>query len=96
MSRLIEVLRKGFRGTKPETNFAGFLELCDGDVTVPGEEILRWVRLGWLEAFPVTGTVDIIKGGNAGPYGEIPDIEITHSYFLTPLGEREIERQSQT
>jgi len=51
-----------------------------------GEDIERWLRDGLLSAAPVSGAVEAIKGGNAGPYGEIPDVEMTHSYRLTERG----------
>jgi hypothetical protein len=54
-----------------------------GEIEVTGERIDELLRAGLLAATPRDGKkIAEIKGGNAGPYGEIPDVEMTHDYRL--------------
>jgi hypothetical protein len=69
-----------FRGPAPVNNYWSLLALRDDAGEIPGEEIAAVVRAGLLRASPVNGSVAVIAGGDAGPYGEIPDVEMTHRY----------------
>jgi hypothetical protein len=52
-------------------------------VKIPGERIDALLRAGVLVATPrAAPPYAVIKGGNAGLYGEIPDVELTHNYYL--------------
>lgn len=83
----IALLAKGFCGPRPGANIFYLTELRVSDGTsIDGETIDALTRSGLLVAEPKIGAVDTIKGGDAGPYGEIPDISITHRYRLSDLG----------
>ncbi len=46
---------------------------------------MNYARAGLLIASPRDGlAISEINGGTAGPYGEVPDIELTHNYRLAP------------
>jgi hypothetical protein len=80
------ILRRGFIGPRPGSNAFPLLELKTPGCKFLGEEIDTWIRQGLLRAEPVVGEVSFIKGGDAGPYGEIPDVALTHRYELTDAG----------
>jgi hypothetical protein len=82
----LEILRRGFRGPRPGSNTFPLLQLGRGEDRITGEDLERLIRIGWLHAEPITGEAEIIKGGHAGPLGEIPDVDITHRYSLTDAG----------
>lgn len=86
------LLERGFRAPRPGSNAMPLLELRAADGRMPGEEVDRWVRDGLLTAEPVDGEPEVMRGGNAGPYGEIPDVEMTHRYRLTEAGRRRLAR----
>jgi hypothetical protein len=58
------------------------LEIRDSDVKISGERIDALLRANVLVATPRDAPYAVITGGNAGPYGEIPDVELTHNYYL--------------
>lgn len=74
------VLRRGFRGPRPGSNAFPLLEIRDYGIKISGERIDALVRAGALVGTPVSGPCEVIKGGHAGPYGEIPDVELNHRY----------------
>lgn len=76
------VLSGGFCAPRPGNNFFPLLELKKGGVTIEGERIDALIRAGLLVGSPVSKPKKPIKGGDLGPHGEIPDIEITHRYAL--------------
>ena len=76
-------LSRGFRGPRPGSNAFPLLEIRDFGVKIPGEKIDALIRAGVLVGTPVAGPVQCIKGGLAGPYGEIPDVELSHKYRLS-------------
>jgi len=77
------VLARGFQGPRPGSNAFPLLSLKKEGVEVTGERIDELLRAGILHASPRAGKpIAEIKGGNAGPHGEIPDIELTHDYRL--------------
>lgn len=82
-----------FLGPRPGSNAFPLLALRDVGGDIAGEEIDAAVRAGLLVATPVCGDVKVIKGGDAGPYGEIPDVECTHRYAVTDVGRRAIADQ---
>lgn len=52
----------------------------------PGSNVFVFVELA-VEGETLAGEdVETIRGGDCGPFGEVPDIECTHVYRLTPLG----------
>lgn len=77
-----DALGHGFRGPRPGSNAFPLLQLKDLGIHILGEKLDALIRAGILIGKPVTGPMTCIKGGNAGPYGEIPDVELTHSYWL--------------
>ena len=77
------ILANGFQGPRPGSNAFPLLSLKKDGTEVTGERIDELFRAGILVAIPRDGLpVSEIKGGNAGPYGEIPDVELTHNYRL--------------
>lgn len=80
------MLRKGFLGPRPGSNAFPLLQLGKNPDAIFGEDIERLLREGLLTTEPGIGDAPIIKGGDAGPYGEIPDIDLTHRYWLTASG----------
>jgi hypothetical protein len=78
-----DALRHGFQGPRPGSNMFPLLEIRDSDVKISGERIDALLRANVLVATPREAPYALIKGGNAGPpYGEIPDVELTHNYYL--------------
>jgi hypothetical protein len=78
-----DALRHGFQGPRPGSNAFPLLEIRDSGVKIPGERIDALLRAGVLVATPrAAPPYAVIKGGNAGLYGEIPDVELTHNYYL--------------
>lgn len=75
-------LAHGFCGPRPGSNFFPMLEIKDYGVQIPGEKLEALVRAKVLIGSPVSGPIACIKGGNFGPYGDIPDIEMSYKYFL--------------
>lgn len=78
----LRVLARGFRGPRPGSNAFPLLEIRDLGVKISGERIDALIRAKHLIGTPVAGAVQVIKGGNAGPFGEIPDVELSYSYRL--------------
>lgn len=74
-----------FRGPRPSNNVWSFLRLETPAGDIMGEEIDALIRSELLIAEPVSGEIEAILGGPS-PYGEIPDIEMTHKYRATPAG----------
>jgi hypothetical protein len=70
-----------FLGPAPINNYWSLLALKDDDGEIAGEEIELAVRRGLLWAERITSAPPEIKGGDAGPYGEVPTIELTHRYL---------------
>lgn len=66
------VLARGFRGPRPGSNSFSYLNVTDLGVQIDGERIDAMIRAGVLIGSPVSGPVEVIKGGPAGPYGGIP------------------------
>ena len=81
------LLSEGFRGPRPGSNALALLGLSDGTVTVTGEEIDRLLAAGFLTVRPVLGDVEILPA-SCGPYGDVPEVEMTHNYALSALGRR--------
>jgi hypothetical protein len=81
------LLGDGFRGPRPGSNALALLGLSDGAVTVTGEEIDRLLAAGLLTVRPVRGAVEILPP-SCGPYGEVPEVEMTHNYELSVAGRR--------
>jgi hypothetical protein len=81
------LLSEGFRGPRPGSNTLALLGLSDGTVTITGEEIDRLLVAGFLLVRPVRGEVEILPASH-GPFGEVPEIEMTHNYELSALGRR--------
>jgi hypothetical protein len=77
-----DVLRHGFHGPRPGSNAFPLLEIRECGVKIPGERIDALLRTNVLVATPRDAPYAVIKGGNAGPYGEVPDVELTHNYSL--------------
>jgi hypothetical protein len=50
------------------------------------------VRAGLLNAIPVRGSANVVRGGYCGPYGEIPDVDLTHRYAATEAGRAVLAR----
>lgn len=78
-------LKKGFVGPRPGSNSFPFVQLGKDDSRIDGEELEALFRSGYLTARPARETSEL-KGGDAGPYGEIPDVELSFAYELTPAG----------
>lgn len=89
----VKVLETGFLGPRPGSNAFPLLQLGMGESRIDGELIDSMIRAGHLEAFPSTDSTTI-KGGDAGPYGEIPDVELMLRYELTPAGRIAISGKS--
>lgn len=71
-----------FAGPAPTNNYWSFLALRDdGEGEIAGEEIERAVRRGVLRAERLPSAPIEVEGGDAGPYGEVPTIELTHRYL---------------
>ncbi|MBV5269003.1 MAG: hypothetical protein JZU55_02630 [Afipia sp.] len=81
----IKLLERGFLGPRPGCNAFPLLQLGDGPSRIDGEQIDAMIRLGYLEAAAASRSETII-GGDAGPYGEIPDVELMLVYSITPAG----------
>jgi hypothetical protein len=80
-----EVLSRGFQGPRPGSNAFPLLELRKGDVKISGERLDAMIREKVLEGWPRADPHSVIKGGDAGPYGEIPDVELIYNYRLAAV-----------
>lgn len=77
-------LADGFQGPQPGSNMLPLLCFQRDGVEILGERIEELVRGGALIATPRTGQpIAQIKGGMTADYGDIPDIELTHNYWLS-------------
>jgi hypothetical protein len=81
------LLGEGFRGPRPGSNALALLGLSDGDVTITGEQIDMLLKAGFLTVRHVHGAVEVLPA-SAGPYGEVPEVEMTHNYRLSAAGRR--------
>ena len=81
----IKMLEGGFLGPRPGSNSFPLLQLGKGELRIDGEQLDTMNRSGWLNAVP-SSTHSTIEGGDAGPYGEVPDVELLFHYQLTPAG----------
>ena len=77
-----DILSKGFQGPRPGSNAMPLLELRKNGIVISGERIDELERAGVLVATPRDRVVHTIRGGDAGPYGEIPDIELSFNWHL--------------
>ena len=76
------VLLGGFQGPRPGSNAMPLLEFRKDGVKISGERIDALIRAGELIATPRDKIAHTIQGGNAGPFGEIPDVELSFNYRL--------------
>ena len=81
-NEMLDALEKGFVGPRPGSNFFPLLSLHVAGEELDGERIEELVRAGHLSHSPVQSET-FVSGGDCGPYGIIPDIDLTHKYFLT-------------
>lgn len=75
-------LRAGFQGPRPANNVWPLLQLQKDGVVLTGERIEELFRHGIIIAEPRKQVSNTIPGGNAGPFGEIPDIDLSFNYYL--------------
>lgn len=76
------MLAQGFLGPRPGSNAFPLVELRDDDGDVPGERIAELARIGILVGIPAGEEIECLKGGDGGDMGEIPDVELTHRYYI--------------
>ncbi len=76
-----------FLGPRPGSNAWPLLRLETAAGDVMGEDINAWIRGGLFEPEPIDGEINVIKGGQAGPYGDIPDVDLNFRYYITAAGE---------
>jgi hypothetical protein len=78
-------LEGGFIGPRPGSNALPLLQLGDGASRINGDVLDALWRDGKLSATP-SQQEHQIKGGMAGPFGEIPDVELNFAWRLTSAG----------
>jgi hypothetical protein len=81
------LLGEGFRGPRPGSNTLALLGLSDGTATVTGEQIDRLLTAGILVVRAVRGDIEVLPA-SSGPYGEVPEVEMTLNYELSAAGRR--------
>lgn len=80
-----QILEGGFIGPRPGSNAFPLLQLGKGESRIDGEILEAMFRAGHFDVAPAVSP-DSIKGGDAGPYGEVPDVELDFSWRLNDMG----------
>ena len=79
------VLANGFVGPRPGSNAFPLLQLGKGESRIDGEVLDTMFRAGHFDITKAQ-TPDRIKGGDGGPFGEIPDVDLDFVWTLTDAG----------
>jgi hypothetical protein len=87
------IIAQGFKAPRPGSNAMSMVELVDHETNtrVGGEEIETYLRAGILQARELDDrNMIVLKPDAALQKLEIPEVDLTHAYFLTPLGEEQV------
>lgn len=80
-----QILQRGFIGPRPGSNAFPLLQLGEGESRIDGEVLDAMFRAGHFDITPARSPSQI-KGGDAGPYGEIPDADLDFAWRLNDAG----------
>jgi hypothetical protein len=79
------ILERGFMGPRPGSNAFPLLQLGKDGSRIDGEVLDAMFRAGHFEVTPARAPSHI-RGGDAGPYGEIPDVDLDFAWRLSAAG----------
>jgi hypothetical protein len=85
------ILERGFMGPRPGSNAFPLLQLGKDDSRIDGEILDTMFRAGYFDITPAQSP-DQIKGGDAGPYGEIPDVDLDFAWRLNESGRKALQQ----
>ncbi len=81
------LLQNGFAGPRPGDNCAPLMYIgVRGEDAAWGEELMTWMRKGWLRADPAGQVIQTLPAHKVSRYGEIPEVYLTHIWRLTAKG----------
>lgn len=87
-----QILERGFMGPRPGSNAFPLLQLGADDSRIDGEILDAMFRAGHFDISPAVKPAEQIRGGDAGPFGEIPDVDLDFQWRLSEAGKRAIAK----